>query len=1103
MKLATLELELLANIARLRKDMDEAKGVVDKATKAISASVNAAMGVLGALGIGLSVAAFSAWVKSAIDAGDAMKAFSQKTGVAVKDVAGLQLAFQQGGVEGDRLQSAIAKMSKSMAESSESFQRLGVETRNADGSLRDAKSVLYDVADATAKMKDGTEKVVALQAIFGKSAADLIPTLNDGSEGLRAMAEMAERLGLAMSAETADAADRFNDTTELLGMGLQGVSRQVAAELLPTLTNLTGVMLETASNGQTVNAVAGAISGTLKTLFSVGVGVSEVFSTLGKTLGAAGAALVSMMNGDFASAKVIMSEWKQEVSTDWQESGAKIQKVWSEATDTTVAAMAEMNSAANETTAGISKTTKAYDQLSQKLMQRNAQLKSELDQNAKLTASQKILIDLTNKSTAAYKSLTDVERAELIEKARQNVALEKEALARAEARKQKEAEEKALVKLIEKTREGNRSLDEQIAAQRAANDSARMGVEASAALEIAKLREAAATAQKNAITATEQQHNKELAAQYQAQADKLRELADLKEQGIHIQSAKDAAEEWKKTTDSIQNGLTDSLMRGFESGKSFSESFRDGLVAQFKALVLQPTIQAIMGPVSGAMGNVMGSLLGGQGGQGSLGGMSSLASLFKVGGTFGATGSLAGGIGGGISSFGGMVGSSTMQQFGGGMTAGYGNGSVASGLGAKAGSAVPWVAGVGGGLLAGRAISGEYSVGNTIGGNKNTAVVVGTAIGSIWGPIGAALGGAIGGFFNRAFGMGEKKIKESGIQGTISGGAATGQTYANWKQKGGWFRSDKSGVNYADIQEDMAQAMDAGSKAVLSQVEVWAQVLKLPGEKLASVTSSFKIALGEDEAANQEAVAKVFIDYQNALAARYGTVLKQFQKAGESFSDTMSRLAGLQQFSAAFNEFGGVFSRIASLSVDAREQLIGFAGGIDALIGKTQSFVDAYYSDSEKAGLQSKQVAGALKELGFDTSALQNRDQYRALVERQEVETEAGRKIFNALLDIAPVFASLTGYLGQNNLTLDQSAAQAPQTALLQSLFDESKLNAADMVDQQVLANDNLMSIEDAVRSGNRSIIDAVMSSGGFVSDAIVRAISSSAAPASRAVVEA
>ena len=59
----------------------------------------------------------------------------------------------------------------------------------------------------------------------------------------------------------------------------------------------------------------------------------------------------------------------------------------------------------------------------------------------------------------------------------------------------------------------------------------------------------------------------------------------------------------------------------------------------------------------------------------------------------------------------------------------------------------------------------------------------------------------------------------------------------------------------------------------------------------------------------------------------------------------------------------GVFSQVAGLSADATLQLAGFAGGMDSLVAKTRAFVDTYYSEAEKAGIQAAGIKATLDAL--------------------------------------------------------------------------------------------------------------------------------------------
>jgi hypothetical protein len=226
-------------------------------------------------------------------------------------------------------------------------------------------------------------------------------------------------------------------------------------------------------------------------------------------------------------------------------------------------------------------------------------------------------------------------------------------------------------------------------------------------------------------------------------------------------------------------------------------------------------------------------------------------------------------------------------------------------------------------------------------------------------------------------------------------------------------------------------------------VQAYAAALQLAGEALRSVSSTFRVTLTGEADADQKAIAGILSDYEAALSDRFAAALAPLMKAGETASEALRRLAGLQAFSESINAFGGIFSRIAGSSIAAREHLVGLAGGIEQLMAKAGAFVRDFYTSSEQAGLQARSVSEALTSIGLDGSGLGNRADFRALVESLDVSTEQGRTQLNALLDLAPQFAQLADYLQQQQLTLEEAVAAAPQIAALEALRGEAEDQAA------------------------------------------------------------
>lgn len=193
-----------------------------------------------------AAAALVGAVKSAADYGDQLDNMSQRTGVAVEELAKLQYAAKLSDTSSEALGKGIGNLSKLMVaaaggaeESSKLFEKFGINLRNADGTIRGTSDVLYDLSDVFTAMPDGPEKTAMAMDFFGKKLGqELIPLLNQGGAGLRAMGDEAERLGLVLNSAQAKAAADFNDNLDRLGQLSRGVAVSIGNALIPALNNM-------------------------------------------------------------------------------------------------------------------------------------------------------------------------------------------------------------------------------------------------------------------------------------------------------------------------------------------------------------------------------------------------------------------------------------------------------------------------------------------------------------------------------------------------------------------------------------------------------------------------------------------------------------------------------------------------------------------------------------------------------------------------------------------------------------------------------------------------------------------------------------------------
>lgn len=193
-----------------------------------------------------AAAALVGAVKSAADYGDQLDNMSQRTGVAVEELAKLQYAAKLSDTSSEALGKGIGNLSKLMVaaaggaeESSKLFEKFGINLRNADGTIRGTSDVLYDLSDVFTAMPDGPEKTAMAMDFFGKKLGqELIPLLNQGGAGLRAMGDEAERLGLVLNSAQAKAAADFNDNLDRLGQLSKSVAVSIGNALIPALNNM-------------------------------------------------------------------------------------------------------------------------------------------------------------------------------------------------------------------------------------------------------------------------------------------------------------------------------------------------------------------------------------------------------------------------------------------------------------------------------------------------------------------------------------------------------------------------------------------------------------------------------------------------------------------------------------------------------------------------------------------------------------------------------------------------------------------------------------------------------------------------------------------------
>lgn len=463
--------------------------------------------------------------------------------------------------------------------------------------------------------------------------------------------------------------------------------------------------------------------------------------------------------------------------------------------------------------------------------------------------------------------------------------------------------------------------------------------------------------------------------------------------------------EWKKINDDVGRSLTDALMQG---GKSAGEYLKN----YFKSLVFRPVIQAIMAPVSGALATAFAPSTAMA--AGAAGGGSSAMSWISAGKSMwdGFSTGFAGlseSFGAYVMDFGNMIGSTSVNQFGAGM-AGVNTGTTAGSAGSMAGTAAGYAAGIAGGVYGGRMISSGYSLN---GGSGNSTVNAGTAIGAAVGSIvpvigtalGALVGGLLGGVVNRAFGHGPKKVQSFGFEGEFDADSFMGGNFQNWKQEGGWFRSDKKGTQVSAMNAAMMAQLSGGVAALSGQTKAWAETLGLSASAVDGYSKHIRLTLTKDEAENQRLITELFSGIGEEMAKMVGDV-SGFAKTGETTSQTLQRLStSITTVNHWMSMLRQRMFQVSAAGGDAAAKLADAFGGLENLTAASAAFYQTYFSESERAARSIEDMKKALGEVNVELP--KTMAELRNMASSLDLNTESGRKAYAVLLAIAPEFANV------------------------------------------------------------------------------------------------
>ncbi len=288
--------------------------------------------------------------------------------------------------------------------------------------------------------------------------------------------------------------------------------------------------------------------------------------------------------------------------------------------------------------------------------------------------------------------------------------------------------------------------------------------------------------------------------------------------------------------------------------------------------------------------------------------------------------------------------------------------------------------------------------------------VIGGILGGVVGAIGKLIGSLFG---TKTSVVGQGIYGGAQSLGGIMAGGFQGQYYTDIQKKKkflGITTSTRYSTQYSEASGELERQFSLIFTGFYDAISAAAGPLGVSLDEVQARLDSFVINIGKIDlkgltgAQIQEKLAAVFGAAADNLARYAIAGLDQFQKVGEGYFETLIRVASsVEAVTGAMTMLG----RSTNLTIDASMNLVELFGSVSDMTAATGEYFALYYTGTEQAAARSAQMTSALASMGLampDSIA-----GFRALVEAQDLSTEAGRAAYVALIQLAPAFADLVG----------------------------------------------------------------------------------------------
>lgn len=237
---------------------------------------------------------------------------SEKTGETAENISSLQTASDVSGVSLDTVAAASIRLTTALAKTDDESKLVAKGVKALGINFEDFKKQspaqqLDSVGKAMKGLANDADKTAAVVAVYGKSAAEIIPFLNDLAEG-------GERQ-IRLTDAQIQAADEHSKAQARLRSEIGSLAQSIVSQSLPAVTDLTGAMKDAITQAVGLSGASSDLGNNngiatfaedgaryLATLVDYAIKAGQAIGFVGKTIGAGLAYNAALLKGEFSQA---------------------------------------------------------------------------------------------------------------------------------------------------------------------------------------------------------------------------------------------------------------------------------------------------------------------------------------------------------------------------------------------------------------------------------------------------------------------------------------------------------------------------------------------------------------------------------------------------------------------------------------------------------------------------------------------------------------------------------------------------------------------------------------------------------------------------------